>query len=173
MSKYKIMITDTLNPDIEVEKELFAAIGAEAFSKAGVERLDSLDELFAQADILSIHAPLNDGTRGIINDTALAKMKPTAYLINTARGGLMDLDAVYHALKSGVIAGAGLDVMPVEPPPAVHPIFTLENLVVTPHCSYYSDDAEDDLRRKSIREAILALTEGQPEHYLNRPKQEG
>jgi phosphoglycerate dehydrogenase-like enzyme len=92
-----------------------------------------LDELLRTADVVSVHVPLNDKTRNLIDARALSLMKPTAVVINTARGGLVDEEALVEALREGRIAGAGLDVLSQEPPPADHPIFKIPNTVLTPH----------------------------------------
>jgi len=92
-----------------------------------------LADLLRAADVVTVHVPLLPSTRGLIGRAELALMKPTALLINTARGGLVDQDALYEALRGGVIAGAGLDTVEPEPPPADLPLFALPNLTVTPH----------------------------------------
>jgi phosphoglycerate dehydrogenase-like enzyme len=93
-------------------------------------------ELFATADVVTLHLKLSDRTHGIVGPDELAAMRPTAYLINTSRGPLVDEDALIDALRTGSIAGAGLDVFDVEPLPAQHPLRTLPNTVVTPHVGY-------------------------------------
>ena len=98
----------------------------------GARRLP-LDELLAQSDFVTIHTPLLPETRGLIGAEALARMKPTAILVNTSRGPVVDQTALYEALKNGVIAGAGLDVFEVEPLPMDSPLLTLENVVLAPH----------------------------------------
>jgi glyoxylate reductase len=93
----------------------------------------ALDDLLERADFVSLHCPLNPQTRGLIGETALRRMKSTAYLINTARGGLVDQDALERALREGWIAGAALDVTDPEPLPPDHPLLAAPNLVVLPH----------------------------------------
>jgi glycerate dehydrogenase len=102
-----------------------------------------LDELLATADILSLHCPLNDTTRGFIGARELARMKPDALLINTARGGLVDGPALAAALKAGRLGGAGIDVLPYEPPPQGEPLLdrAIPNLVVTPHVAWAAREA--------------------------------
>ena len=113
------------------------------------------DELLAQADILSIHLVLSERTRGLIGARELGLMKPTAYLVNTSRGPIVDEAALIDALRRGAIAGAALDVFDVEPLPADHPLRSLPNTVVTPHLGYvtaetyrvFFGDAVEDIRR--------------------------
>ena len=108
---------------------------AEAAQAVGVRRVEK-DELFAQADVLSIHLVLSDRTRGLVTARELGLMKPTAYLINTSRGPIVDEPALIAALKERRIAGAGLDVFAGEPPPADHPFRSMPNVTVTPHLGY-------------------------------------
>ena len=98
----------------------------------GVEYVP-LDSLYAESDFISIHTPLNDSTYHLINDSALAKMKPGAILINTARGGVIDPDALHRALRDKKIAYAALDVTEPEPIPLESPLLTLDNIIIAPH----------------------------------------
>jgi D-3-phosphoglycerate dehydrogenase / 2-oxoglutarate reductase len=131
----------------------------------------SLDELLATADVVSLHATLTDASRHLIGAAQLAAMKPTAFLVNTARGGLVDTAALIAALDEGRIAGAGLDVLEVEPPDetgralAVHP-----NAVVTPHAAWYSEEAFHALKTEVAREALRVLDGGPPRSPVNRPE---
>jgi phosphoglycerate dehydrogenase-like enzyme len=106
---------------------------------AGAERRD-LDTLLGEADVVSIHAPLTKGTRGLLDARRLALMKPTAVLINTARGAVVDEAALVAALSGGRLAGAGLDVFSEEPMPATHPLTQLPNVVLTPHIGWPTDE---------------------------------
>lgn len=133
---------------------------------AGVERAD-MDTLCAQADVISLHAPLNDQTRHLINAQRLALMKRTAIVVNTARGGLVDTDALYEALKARSILGAGLDVFEQEPPGA-HPLLQLDNVIVTNHMGWYSEESMRELQRKTAEEAVRVLRGEPPLHWLNR-----
>ncbi|MBF0244898.1 MAG: D-2-hydroxyacid dehydrogenase, partial [Planctomycetes bacterium] len=101
----------------------------------GIAMVDR-DTLFAEADVVSLHCPLTEETRGMINQTSLDLMKSTAFLINTGRGPLVDEPALAGALKDGVIAGAGLDVLSAEPPAAVNPLLNAPNCVITPHIAW-------------------------------------
>ena len=105
---------------------------AERAAECGVTRVEK-NELFERSDFLSVHVVLGDRTRGLVGADDLARMKPTAYLINTARGPIVDESALVKAVRNGVIAGAGLDVYDTEPLPADHPLRTLPNSVITPH----------------------------------------
>ena len=100
---------------------------------AGCEPVTDLDAALPRADFVSIHCPKNPETVGMFNAARLQRMKPTAYLINTARGGIVDEPALYDALSSGKLAGAGLDVFEQEPPPSGHSLFALPNVIMAPH----------------------------------------
>lgn len=104
-----------------------------AFARCGVGRVGSLEELLQTSDVVSLHCPLTEQTRGLINRDTLSLMREEAILINTARGGLIDEAAVVDALEAGRIAGAGLDTFATEPPAADHPFFASERVVLTPH----------------------------------------
>ena len=132
----------------------------------GVERTD-LDTLFAEADVISLHAPLNAHTKHMVDARRIALMRPTALLVNTARGGLVDTQALYEALRERRILGAGLDVFEQEPPGA-HPLFGLDNVVVTNHMGWYSEEAMRELQLKTAQEAVRVLRGEQPLHWLNR-----
>jgi phosphoglycerate dehydrogenase-like enzyme len=106
---------------------------------AGAERRE-LDDLLRESDVVSIHAPLTKDSRGLLDARRIGLMKPTAYLVNTARGAIVDEAALVTALKENRIAGAGLDVFDVEPLPAGHALATLPNVVLTPHIGWPTDD---------------------------------
>jgi len=131
--------------------------------------LVSLDELLAQADFLSLHAPLTPETEGIINEDTLSRMKPGALLINTSRGKLVDENSLAAALRSGHLAGAALDVLCCEPPPEDNPLRGLDNVIITPHTSYYSDESFAELKEKAARNLVEVLT-GLPVHYCLNPE---
>jgi len=142
----------------------------------GMRRLPSLAALMKQADVLSIHAPLSAETRGMIGAAALAKAKPGMVLINTARGPIVDLTALYRALKSGRVAGAGLDVTEREPAPADHPLVKAwtareswldGRLSISPHAAFYSPAAIRDLRTKSIETALTCMEGGPAANCVN------
>ena len=102
-----------------------------------------LDKLLMEADYVSLHCPLTDETRGLIDARRLALMKPNALLVNTSRGPVVDEPALVEALKNGTIAGAALDVLCEEPPPKDHPLFALDNVILTPHIAAFSADFEN------------------------------
>jgi D-3-phosphoglycerate dehydrogenase len=127
-----------------------------------------LDELLSRSDFLTLHTPLVDGTRHLIDERALRLMKPRAILINTSRGGVIDEAALIRALQEGWIGGAGLDVFEREPISPDNPLLTMENVVLTPHIAGYSDIFHDGYWRYSVETAI-ALADGKwPRSPLNR-----
>ncbi|WP_374006943.1 phosphoglycerate dehydrogenase [Leifsonia sp. LS-T14] len=120
-------------------------------------QLVTLDELLAQSDFVTIHMPKTPETTGMISDDQLAQMKSTAFVVNVARGGLIDEDALYRALTTGTIAGAGLDVF-VSEPPQESPLLALENVVVTPHLGASTDEAQEKAGVSVARSVRLALS---------------
>ena len=135
-------------------------------SPVGVEWLP-LEELLAVSDYVSVQAPLTPETRHIINRRALALMKPSAYLINTSRGGLVDHAALAAALAANRIAGAGLDVQDREPPDLSQPPYNDPRVIVTPHVAFYSTQATDELRTRVGRQAAAFLRGERPENVVN------
>ena len=127
----------------------------------------SVDEICAASDVISLHVPLTASTRHLIDARRLALARPTAILVNTGRGGLVDLDALFDTLKSGRLLGAGLDVFETEPVDPAHPIFGLPNVVVSDHIGWYSEEAMRDLQRKATEEAVRILAGNKPLHWLN------
>jgi D-3-phosphoglycerate dehydrogenase / 2-oxoglutarate reductase len=126
-----------------------------------------LRQVLAEADFLSLHLPLTAETRGFIGESILRQMKSTAYVINTARGGLVDTDALARALREGWIAGAALDVLPREPPATDDPLLDLDNIVLTPHVAFYSEESLQALRQRTARAVVDALAGRAPEHVWN------
>jgi len=132
----------------------------------GVRMVD-LPTLLQQSDILSIHAPLNPKTYHIIGEEELRQMKPSAYLINTGRGPVVDGAALYRALKEGWIAGAGLDVLEKEPPDHDEPLLSLENVVFTPHYASYTEEAYLEVRTKAAQNVASVLRGEWPKYVVN------
>ncbi|MBQ2965047.1 MAG: D-2-hydroxyacid dehydrogenase [Clostridia bacterium] len=126
----------------------------------------SLDELLEKADVVSLHCPLTDKTTGMVSSDFLGKMKKTAYLINTSRGPVLDEKAVAEALKNGVIAGAGVDVLSTEPPKADNPLLGCENCIITPHIAWAGFETRERLLGV-LKENIFAFLDGKPINTVN------
>lgn len=133
------------------------------FERLGVTRVD-FDELLITSDYISIHAPLTPETEKMFNAEAFAKMKNTALLINTARGPLVDTDALADALEAGQIGGAALDVLPVEPPPADSRLVGRDDVILTPHTGFYSEDALLDLQTTVATDVATVIQGGAPKY---------
>jgi D-3-phosphoglycerate dehydrogenase len=118
-----------------------------------------LDRIFRESDYLTVHTPLTDETRHIVNARTLGLMKPSACLINTSRGPMVETEALADSLRSGRLAGAAIDVFDVEPPPPDFPLFGIRNAILTPHIAWASTEASDEIRRH-ILDDILAAAEG-------------
>ncbi|HUX88990.1 MAG TPA: hydroxyacid dehydrogenase, partial [Chloroflexota bacterium] len=136
-------------------------------AELGVELVSDLTPLFEAADVVSVHTPLTPETRGIIGPAALARMKPSAILINCARGGLVDEAALLDALTSNRLAGAGLDTWATEPTPTDHPLLRLENVVATPHIAGSSQEAFQ-LVAETVAEDVLTVLRGDAPRYPMR-----
>lgn len=157
--------------------KLFLAFGAKVIAVNQTEdqaakdlgiRYVSLEEAAKEADIVSLHVPLNDSTRGLISKDILELMKPSAILINTARGPVVDNDALAEILNAGKIAGAGLDVFDMEPPiPSDYPILTAKNTVLTPHVAFLTDESME-LRAEIAFNNTKAFLEGNPTNIVNK-----
>ncbi|PKB67041.1 MAG: hypothetical protein BZY81_05715 [SAR202 cluster bacterium Io17-Chloro-G4] len=139
---------------------------ADAPRPAGVELAD-LPDLLERSDYVSLHTPLNDDTRGLIGSPELALMKPSAFLINCARGPIINEPALYIALRDGQIGGAGLDVMEQAAPPADHPMFQLDNLLVTPHVGFLSQQSVHELEVRTAKATVDVLQGRMPEFLVN------
>ncbi len=142
----------------------------------GVQRVESLDALLKVSDIVSLHCPLTPETEGLMNAAAFAAMKPGALFLNTARGPIVVLDALYRALQTGKIAGAALDVLPAEPPSTDEPLirdymagaaWIKGRLLLTPHGAWNSPESRHDARRLSIETVMGYLTEGKLRNLVN------
>ena len=145
----------------------------------GVERTETLGALLAASDVVSLHTPLTEETRGMINAATLRAMRRDAILINTARGAIVDVPALIDALRDRVIAGAGIDVLPVEPPAADdaiavayrdrHDPLVGDRLLLTPHAAWSSPESVSDARRLAVETAMLYLREGKLRNLVNAP----
>ncbi len=143
------------------------AVDAAQAAALGV-RLVDIETLFRESDFLTVNCPLNEHTLGLVSARLLALMKPSAYLINTARGPIVDEKALYQALVSGQIAGAGLDVFEQEPTPADNPILQLDNVVVTPHGICFTDECMRGLAESAFRAATDVAAGREPPFIVNR-----
>jgi D-3-phosphoglycerate dehydrogenase / 2-oxoglutarate reductase len=130
----------------------------------GIETVDK-ETVFREADMITIHTPLTPETRHIVNRETLALMKPTAYIVNTARGGMVDSDALADALRGHGIAGAAIDVYETEPPKPDYPLFQERNAILTPHLAWYSEDAGTRIREIILLEIERAM-KGLPPRYV-------
>jgi phosphoglycerate dehydrogenase-like enzyme len=139
---------------------------AERAAEVGVSRVGK-DELFARADIVSIHVVLSPRSRGLVSAAEIARMKRTAFLVNTSRGPIVDEGALHAALRERRIAGAGIDVFEPEPVAPSHPLLTLENVVITPHLGYVTEEGYRLLYGQAV-ENIQAFLDGTPRRALNQ-----
>lgn len=130
-------------------------------------RFMSMEEVLAGADVLSLHLPLTPQTHGLLDAERLARLKPTAILVNVSRGALVDEHALVQALTGRRLFGAGLDVLTSEPPPPGHPLTQLEQVVITPHCAWYSEEGRADVERRTAAAALAVLSNRQPESWVN------
>lgn len=131
---------------------------------AEVDLVD-LDRLFERSDVVSVHVPLTDETRGLVDRRRLALLGPEGHLVNTARGGIVQLDDLLVALDAGELGGAALDVQPVEPPAANHPILAHPRVLMTPHVGWYSEAAVADLREQAAANVVSWL-HGRPQNVI-------
>ena len=134
--------------------------------EGGVERASTLESLLEASDIVSVHVPLLDETRGLIGAEMLERMRPGAVLLNTSRGPIVDVDEVLQALESGRLGGAGIDVFPTEPPDR-DSFEGIGNLVVTPHAAFYSDEAIVESQTKAAGCIVAVLQGEQPRYRVN------
>jgi D-3-phosphoglycerate dehydrogenase len=147
-------------------------IPAEDFESVGATSVD-FDTLMSTADIVSLHVLLNDETRGMIDARALSLMKPTAFLVNTSRGPVIDIPALVAAVQAGQLAGAGIDVLPIEPCPVDDPVLHDPRIIVTPHLAASSVEAVRDVRIRGAEEALRVLNGNPPKYPVNNPARVG
>ncbi len=136
-------------------------VSDDAIKAAGYEPVKDLDAGVKQADFVTLHCPKTPETTGLFDAARIAKMKPTAYLINTARGGIVAEAALYDALTTGKLAGAGLDVFEAEPPPLGHALFELPNVIIAPHVAGVTREALDRMGLQTARN-MLSVLDGEP-----------
>jgi D-3-phosphoglycerate dehydrogenase len=129
----------------------------------GIERAE-LPDLFARSNAVTLHLPLTAESQGLVGADLLGRLPPASYLVNTARGGLVDLDAVLAALDDGRLAGVALDVLPEEPPSAGSPLLRHPGALLSPHVAWYSEESEVDLRRKAAENVVAWARTGRPPH---------
>lgn len=141
-------------------------LGAEAAARLGVDLVE-LPQLLKESDFISLHAPLSSETRHLFSLDRFRSMKPTAYIINTARGALIDGEALAAALKEGLIAGAALDVTDPEPLPPDSPLIDEEKVILTAHSAYFSETSAEETRRRGVESVILALQGMWPASLVN------
>ncbi|MGH7902860.1 MAG: C-terminal binding protein [Candidatus Dormibacteraceae bacterium] len=134
---------------------------------AGIRAAASVEEAIAEADFISLHMPLTPQTRHLIGDSTIALMRHAPVLVNTSRGGLVDLDATVRALDDGRLAAVGLDVTDVEPLPPLHPLRSHPRALITPHMAFYSAEAQDDLQARAAEEVVRRLQGQAPRSPVN------
>ena len=137
----------------------------DVFTGLDVKRVD-FDELLATSDYIALHAPLTNETKNMFDADAFGKMKSTALLVNTARGPLVDVEALADALEAGEIGGAALDVLPVEPPPESSRLLGRDDVILTPHTGFYSADALLDLQTTVATDVATVLSGGTPKYPI-------
>jgi D-3-phosphoglycerate dehydrogenase len=125
------------------------------------------ERLLADSDYVSVHCPLTPETWHLFGPATLGLMRPTALLLNTARGGIVDTAALIEALQQGALAGAGLDVLESEPIDPASPLLRMEHVIVTPHAAWYSEEGRSDLKRRAAEEAVRVLRGERPRHCVN------
>lgn len=141
-------------------------VDAEAIKSFGARKVE-LEELLKTADFVTFHLPLTAETRHLFGAERIRLLKPTAYVVNTARGGLIDQKALTQALMEGRLAGAALDVLEQEPPDPSDPLLKMPNVILTPHAAFYSKGASDDLHRMAAEEVARVLRGQRPKSMVN------
>ncbi|HZD17259.1 MAG TPA: C-terminal binding protein [Actinomycetota bacterium] len=139
---------------------------SEVIGSAGVEPMD-LPSLLERSDVVSVHAPLTEESRHLLGASELGRMRPGAFLINTSRGPLVDLDALLDALEAGRLGGAALDVLEEEPPDPDHPLLRRDDVVMTPHTAFYSEESMAEQQRKAAEQVVAALAGTMPSYAVN------
>lgn len=150
----------------------FTVIGSDPMLEPGSTTADGVEvvqfeDVLARADVISLHLPLLPSTHHLIDDRALAVMKPDSILVNTSRGAIVHTEALIDALRSGRIGGAGLDVFEVEPLPADSPLMALDNVILTPHAGWYSEESYGELKRRVTENVADACAGIRPRNVVN------
>ncbi|ANQ23807.1 4-phosphoerythronate dehydrogenase [Vibrio natriegens] len=143
------------------------ALTLEQAKEAGVQKVD-LETLVCESDFISLHAPLNEHTRHMINGDLIGKMKPMAVLVNTSRGGLVDEQALYEALQANRIHAAGVDVFETEPVPRDNPLLTLPNAICTDHTAWFTEESVVELQHKGAVEVLRVFDGETPNNWVNQ-----
>lgn len=154
----RVLVHDPLAQLSEADREAYTFV-------------DTLDEILAEADALTVHVPLVDGTRALLDAAALARMKPSAYVINVSRGGIVDEAALLAAISAGRLAGAALDTFTTEPLPADSPLLAEPKIVLSPHVAWLSEEAEVKLRERASEEMALLIAGRPPTTPVTRVTQ--
>lgn len=142
-------------------------VADDVFHHAGIQQAGMRDVL-TEADYVSIHTPLNTHTSNLISKSEMVMMKSSAFIINTSRGGVVDDAALYEALTNGTIRGAALDVLEKERPDANNALLALDNVLVTPHAAFYSDNAMEEVRTRSAQAVVSVFNGMLPDHIINK-----
>ena len=133
----------------------------------GIE-LKDFDSVLKESNFISVHCPLNNSTRHLIGEKEFKKMEKKPLLINTSRGPIIDEKALIHALREGILSGAGLDVLETEPPDSQNPLLRMENVVLSPHVGFYSEESISELKRRTAKNVADVLTGKWPDSVVNR-----
>ncbi len=133
---------------------------------AGPERVDDLATLFRESDLVTLHLPLTEETRAMVGRGLLAEMKPGSYLVNVSRGPIVEIPALLEALDAGRLAGAALDVLPDEPPAPDDPVLRHPKVILSPHAAFYSLEADEELRRRSVANIVDLAQSGRPTDFV-------
>lgn len=141
-------------------------VGPKVVRAHGAAKVD-LETLLRESDLVSLHLPLFEGTRHLLNDERIGLMKPTAFVVNTSRGPLIDERALARALAEGRLAGAGLDVFEKEPPAPDDPLLKLPNVIVSPHSAFYSEDSLFELHTRMAKQTAAVFQGRRPDNLLN------
>lgn len=142
----------------------------EAFDSMGVKKMASMEELLQTSDFVSLHTPLTPQTQHLIGETQIKLMKESAYLINCSRGQVVNEAALIYCLQKKIIAGAGLDVFEKEPPEADNPLFSMENVIVTPHSSSLTDNGTIKMAVGAVQQLLKVLNGEAPDYLVNKTR---